>query len=57
MTDLGDEAKGDLTLVIMADEVADEMADDKPVILNPKEEAATMQGCEHCGCYPCGCGG
>lgn len=57
MLDLADEAMGDLALATMADRTADETADDKPVILGPKEEAATMQECEHCGWHPCGCGG
>jgi hypothetical protein len=49
VTDLADEAKEDLTLVIAAD--------DKPVVLNPKEEAARTHECEYCGHNPCGCGG
>ena len=49
MKDLADELREDPTLVIRADE--------EPVILNPKEEAPTMQECEYCGHYPCGCGG
>lgn len=57
MTDFTDEAMGDLRLVTVADEMADETADDKSAILDLKEEAATIQGCEHCGCCPCGCGG
>ncbi len=53
MSDLADEAMGDLASVTPVDETAG----DPPVILDFQKEAATMQGCEYCGWYPCGCGG
>jgi hypothetical protein len=49
MEDLADDAKQDLTAVIVTDE--------KPAILNPEDDAARTQECEYCGHYPCGCGG
>ena len=49
MTDLADETNEDLTSLIVAD--------DEPVVLCPKREAAAIEECEHCGHAPCGCGG
>ncbi len=49
MKDLADEAKDDLTVVVVPDS--------KPASLDPKEEAVIIEACEYCGHYPCGCGG
>jgi len=41
------------------DSAWDVMADNQPVILNPKkeEEPEKTLECKYCGHYPCGCGG
>jgi len=47
--DVAEEAKQDSALVLTAH--------DDPATVDLEEQAVAEQLCEHCGHYPCGCGG